>query len=665
MKRILCVLLSVLLLCTALSAGFTVSADETPNYIDNSALTPKYVEDDLVELEDSGDGLYSPDWVKHLIIAELHIGHATPEGTFEAAIELLDHYQEAGVNGVWLCPIYDDNDDSNYGNFGIHTISKAFTGCDNYEDGFAVFKNFVDEAHKRNIRVFLDTVLWGCDWEAPMYNEGGEDFPASWFAGEDYWGGWSYNWSNPDFYEYFVSTSVWWTTEMGIDGFRCDLEPGVTGYNMWKEVRTRALEAGEKIAIFSETTNERMNGCYDFDEHSAGNDMWQMYELFTELYDLMDYVKEGEGISTNYYQLTGEAGYARFYSYGMSCHDSERYGMQGSVAMTAYQALFTPFIPIFFMGEEVALEGPSSAKANLYATIRYDHKKALEDPEKREFFENFKHMIRIRRTYADLLTDFPKFIRDTKIEEVETVGLETVNGYIRYNDDYGIIVVPNNNQHMDDPFICRIPYVEMGWENATYELTDLWTNEVVATGSHRTLYDFEADVPYDFAGIYLIKRVGTTTDEELYGTKDNGNKAAADAPAAEAGAPAAEADTPTAEADTPDAEADAPAAEADAPAAEADTPDTEADTPDAEADAPDAEADTPTADDVADGKAEAPATDDAASDEAEVLTTGDAAADVESGDDAADNSTWIYVLIGVVVVLAAACGIIFVRKRRA
>ncbi len=614
MKRILSVLLSVLLLCSALTAGFTVSAEETPTYIDNSDVTPKYVEDDLVELEDSGEGLFSPDWVKHLIIAEVQIGHATPEGTFEAAIELLDHYQEAGVNGIWLCPIYDDNDDSNYGNFGIHTISKAFTGCDNYEDGFAVFKNFVDEAHKRNIRVFLDSVLWGCDWEAPMYNEGGEDFPADWFAGENRWGGWSYNWKNPDFYEYFVSTSVWWATEMGIDGFRGDCEPGETGYNMWKDVRTRALEAGEKIAIFSENTNERMNGCYDFDEHSAGNDQWQIYELFTELYDLMEYVKEGEGISTPYYQLTGESGYARFYSYLMSCHDTERYGMQGSVASTAYQALFSPFIPIFFMGEEVALEGPTAAKSNLYATIQYDHKKALEDPEKREFFENFKYMIRIRRTYADLLTDFPNAIRDTKIEEVETVGLETIQGYIRYNDDYGIIVVPNNNQHMDDPFICRIPYAEMGWENATYELTDLWTNKVVATGSHRTLYDFEADIPCDFAGIYLIKRIGTTTDKGLYEVNANGSKVIdEDNTGVALGNETADNTVDTAiTADTNDTNTAAGTNDTDAAAIGTVTADAEGDTP----------------------------------------VTGD--------------STSIYILVGVLAVLvAAACGIYFTGKRRA
>ncbi len=508
MKRIISIILAVVLLFTVSAASVVISAENsTPIYIDNSDVTPKYKDDKDVVMEDSGSGLLSPDWVKDLIIVEMQIGHATEEGTFEAAIPLLDHYQETGINAIWLTPIYDDNDDSNYGNFGIHTISKAMTGCDNYDDGFKVFKKFVDEAHSRNIRVILDVVTWGCDWEAPMYNDG--QYPSDWFAGEDYWGGWSYNWSNTDFYNYFVDTLVWWTTEMGVDGFRGDCEPSYTGYTMFKDVRTKALEAGEKIVVYSENTNERINGCYDFDEHSAGRDQWQIYELFTELYNIVDYVKNGTGVGTEYFQLTDEAGKSRFYSYLMSCHDCNSYGMKGSVALTAYQALFSPFIPIMFMGEEFNYDG--TLGPILYST--FIDWSVLDEEDNREFFENFKYMIRLRRLYSDLLTDFPNALRDTNMAEVEVVGLETIQGYVRFNDEYGIIVVANNNQHGNTEFTCRVPYQDMGWENAQYEVTDLWTNKVVAKGTQRSLYDFDVEIENDFAGIYLIEKVGTTTEK--------------------------------------------------------------------------------------------------------------------------------------------------------
>ena len=44
------------------------AAEETTAYIDNSALIPKIVDDSQVVMEDSGNGLMSPDWVKTLII---------------------------------------------------------------------------------------------------------------------------------------------------------------------------------------------------------------------------------------------------------------------------------------------------------------------------------------------------------------------------------------------------------------------------------------------------------------------------------------------------------------------------------------------------------------------------------------------------------------------
>ncbi len=498
MKKLISIIVVLTILCSALSINIAAAAEQ-PVYIDNSDVTPKYVDDEYVKLEDSGDGLMSPDWVKDLIIAQVRIQNATEEGTFESAIPVLDHYQETGVSAIWLNPIFDDNDTSNYGNFSIHTINKELTGKDNYEEGWAVFKSFVDEAHKRNIRVILDIVTWGVDWEASLYNE-----KPDWFAGESHWGGWTYNWNNEEFKNFFVNQLVWLTTDMGVDGFRCDLEPGITGYTMFKEVREKALAKGEKIVIFSESTNERFNGCYDFDEHStAANDWWAIYELFTERYDIVDTIKTGMGISTEYYQLTDEAGYARFYTYLMSCHDAaDGYGMKGSMASTAYQALFSPFIPIFFMGEE--FNNDYIVDTGLYSNpLNLD---LLNKDKNREFFEEFKKMIRIRRLYGDIFTDFTK-LRDTKMERVEVVGIETIQGYVRYNDKYAVIVVANNNIHTDPPFIVRTPFKEIGYEDGEYQITDLMTGKVIATGNHETLYDFKADVPNDKAGIYLLSKV--------------------------------------------------------------------------------------------------------------------------------------------------------------
>ena len=68
--------------------------------IDNTAKIPAVVPDSEVVLENG-----YPDWEKHLIMAQLRIETATPEGTFQSAVRVLDHFAETGVNGLWINPI--------------------------------------------------------------------------------------------------------------------------------------------------------------------------------------------------------------------------------------------------------------------------------------------------------------------------------------------------------------------------------------------------------------------------------------------------------------------------------------------------------------------------------------------------------------------------------
>ncbi len=500
MKKIFSILLALTIVCSALTAGFVTPAESV--YIDNSDVTPKYVEDEFVTLEDSGNGLMSPDWVKTLIIAELQIATATKEGTFEAAIPVLDHYQETGVNAVWLTPIFDDDDNSNYGNFGVHTINTNLTGKTDYAEGWQVFKNFVDEAHKRNIRVILDVVSWGVDDNAPMVTEN-PDWIDGWTSK---WNGYEYNWDSSDFRNYYINQLVWLTTDIGVDGFRCDLEPGQTGSLVYPQVRAKALEQGQKICMFSEMANDRSYGCYDFEEHSPANDQWNNTDLFTETYNIVDTVKTGAGIGTANQQANGTSGNARFYSYIMSCHDSpDGYGIEGSVASVAYQALFSPFIPIFYMGEEFNNE--QITDASLYGN--YLNLDLLNNSENRAFFEEFKKMIRIRRLNSDIFENFTTSLKDTKMEEVEVAGLETIQGYVRYNDEKAIMVVANNNIHTDPPLTVTVPFKKIDYANNQYEVINLMTDEVVATGNRATLYDFEANVAKDDVGIYLLRKVGS------------------------------------------------------------------------------------------------------------------------------------------------------------
>ena len=87
------------------------------------------------------------------IIYEVHIGCFTPEGTFRAAIDKLDHLAETGVTAVELMPIADFKGRWNWGYDG----ALLFAPDSSYgrpED----LKALVDAAHQRGLMMFLDVV---------------------------------------------------------------------------------------------------------------------------------------------------------------------------------------------------------------------------------------------------------------------------------------------------------------------------------------------------------------------------------------------------------------------------------------------------------------------------------------------------------------------------
>ena len=211
--------------------------------IDNSALMPPYKPDTEVIMEKDAEGGETPDWIKSLIIVELRIHSASTDGTVKGLLPALDHLAEMGVNGVWLTPPI--NGGNGYGNFGIHTLSPLLTGEKNPVKQWQVLRNFVDEAHKRNIRVFFDVVNWGA-----TKHEGGSRLlkeKPEWF-GEYFapYAGWFFNWENRELNEWFSSRLVEWFLMTGVDGFRCDCAPKYSGFGPFETAKKRMRSFGRK-----------------------------------------------------------------------------------------------------------------------------------------------------------------------------------------------------------------------------------------------------------------------------------------------------------------------------------------------------------------------------------------------------------------------------------
>ena len=112
------------------------------------------------------------------MLYELHIGTFTPDGTFDAAIERLDHLVELGVDLVEVMPVNAVDGPRNWGYDGVgwYAVTENYGGPD-------AFKRFVDACHARGLGVLLDVV----------YNHLGPsgaylDRFGPYFAGRNIWG---------------------------------------------------------------------------------------------------------------------------------------------------------------------------------------------------------------------------------------------------------------------------------------------------------------------------------------------------------------------------------------------------------------------------------------------------------------------------------------------
>jgi maltooligosyltrehalose trehalohydrolase len=149
------------------------------------------------------------------VLYELHIGTFTPEGTFDAAIEKLDHLVDLGVDLVELLPVNAFNGTYNWGYDGVcwYAPHETYGGPDG-------LKRFVDAAHAKGLGVVLDVVYnhFGPSGAyAPM-------FAPYLSAGSNTWGS-SLNLDGPEsgtVRRYIADSVLMWLRDYHIDGLRLD-----------------------------------------------------------------------------------------------------------------------------------------------------------------------------------------------------------------------------------------------------------------------------------------------------------------------------------------------------------------------------------------------------------------------------------------------------------
>lgn len=148
------------------------------------------------------------------VLYELHVGTFTEGGTFDSAIERLDHLVDLGITFVEVLPVNSFDGTAGWGYDGVlwGAVHEPYGGPDG-------FKRFVDACHARGLAVVLDVV----------YNHLGPsgaylDRFGPYFAGQNDWGpGLNLDGEGSDeVRRYVIDNALGWLRDFHVDALRLD-----------------------------------------------------------------------------------------------------------------------------------------------------------------------------------------------------------------------------------------------------------------------------------------------------------------------------------------------------------------------------------------------------------------------------------------------------------
>ena len=150
------------------------------------------------------------------VIYELHVGTFTPEGTFDAAVERLDHLVDLGVDMVELMPVAAFPGERGWGYDGValYAVHEPYGGPSGLQ-------RFVDAAHARGLAVCLDVVY---NHLGPSGNYLGRFGPYFTDRHHTPWGA-AVNLDGPDagpVRRFVIDNALRWLRDFHIDALRLD-----------------------------------------------------------------------------------------------------------------------------------------------------------------------------------------------------------------------------------------------------------------------------------------------------------------------------------------------------------------------------------------------------------------------------------------------------------
>jgi neopullulanase len=351
-------------------------------------------------------------------------------GDLYGITEKLDYLQDLGITALYLNPIFASASNHRYHAYDYYHVDLLLGGNE-------AFRELLDEAHKKNIRIILDGVFNHASrgfWQFHHVLECGNDSPyKDWFyfdperlnrrknwgaypgppelkalAQEDsvtaigYRGWWNlpalpkFNTRTPAVREFLFEVAEHWI-RFGIDGWRLDVPTDIDDDSFWPEFRNRIRAINPDAYIVGEIWHEAQHWLQgdQFDAvmnyevtkpclaFFSGNhlDFRVLHQQpnYHSIQHPIDAHAFADRIDHNLQLYKGEVTYAQLNL--LDSHDTPRFlscaGGEKSALKLAWLFLLTyPGAPCIYYGDEVGLDGkhdPDCRKSFPWEEAKWDH----------------------------------------------------------------------------------------------------------------------------------------------------------------------------------------------------------------------------------------------------------------------------------------------------
>jgi maltooligosyltrehalose trehalohydrolase len=357
------------------------------------------------------------------VIYELHVGTFTPEGTFDAIIPHLDMLRDLGITVLELLPVAQFPGTRNWGYDGtyVHAAQNSYGGP-------RALKRLVDACHERGLAILLDVVY---NHLGPEGNYLGEFAPYFTDRYKTPWG-LALNFDgagSDDVRWYFVHSALQWIDEFHFDGLRVDAVHAIVDHSaqpflqdLTVAVHTRAQTLDRRIHVIAESDlndprviTPKENLGFGFDSQWSDDYHHTLHVILTG--EREGYYRGFEGTVSDLarvmktgYLYTGQHSPHRGRKYGLDPktrdgsrfvvsaqnHDQVGNRMMGDrlaglvsfdqVRLALAAIVLSPFVPMFFMGEEYGEKAPflyftSHSDEGLIEAVRRGRREEFQDFE--------------------------------------------------------------------------------------------------------------------------------------------------------------------------------------------------------------------------------------------------------------------------------------------